>query len=754
MTYLARITIPTTADTGTTFTVPFEYMLRADTVVFLTVDVSDEEATPVLQVPGVNFTWNAQGQVVFGSAPAAGGAVFITRDSDLTELRARVQQGTLRAADINTIATQLLYLIQETSDAGIELGQTALRVPGSEVVAPLPSASNRSGKFLVFGPEGQPLLSSGTGGADSALRADLADSTKGDGLVAFNWATTYLSGSSGEKLQRGPIYLTDGDYYCQTSLANNGDAINRAFDKLDSWGGGIAVLPTGRGEIFNVQTSIVIPYGCTLQGQAMGAQAYGVVARAGSGLFADMQDFLIKMPRTGGSNQAVMNLGLFGDEQSAGAIKMGGDMELEDFTDMPRLDRLWINGFMANGAAGIINNCQRGLVTDVRVSQCWDLIVLPGQCGVDYTRGNLSSNDPAGHAIRSNGGTSGGVNFSMREFYFESCQGPKPNDFSNPGQYWVEGGGTEAMCYAPNPVVDPCIFFFGANASGKIYQRSVSWGMSAPGILGDNISGIVSYVRRPVGTGSLEVGATVAHMEYTRGLRDPGTTYKFFDGGDYTTMPIILPGTYGGTGFATIGDARAAYAVGNNSTYSARAQYAHGVRIQANGIYDQNQFPYRRLDPQVINGNVTVPDYTGEVTGPATTTVWTETYQPNELNSGRAIILHIQGRRTGTTGSKKLQLKITQTGISDIVIDLTLAATTADKFSGYLRLRAMGRLHQLVTVNMQDGTSQKLDHKQLISSGDFNPIDLNKAFTASLQCVLASGSGDKMLVYDVCEEPR
>lgn len=95
---------------ATTFSVTFPYIAQAD----VTATINGQSAT---------FTWVNSNTIQFASAPANGAVVQITRTSTINLASVTFSDGsTLRAADLNSEITQLLYGIQEAYD------QTLLQV--------------------------------------------------------------------------------------------------------------------------------------------------------------------------------------------------------------------------------------------------------------------------------------------------------------------------------------------------------------------------------------------------------------------------------------------------------------------------------------------------------------------------------------------------------------------------------------------------------------------------------------------------
>lgn len=143
----------------TTYAVPFEY-LSADDV---TVEVA---GSPVA------FTFISSGVVSVTPAPV--GDVYIYRTTDLGTAVTDFKNGAgLLASDLNSQVDQLLFAMQEASDAA----NVALRIPEGErdvVSVILPSATERAGRTLVFASDGSVDVSSDSYVDNVALAAQSA----------------------------------------------------------------------------------------------------------------------------------------------------------------------------------------------------------------------------------------------------------------------------------------------------------------------------------------------------------------------------------------------------------------------------------------------------------------------------------------------------------------------------------------------------------------------------------------------------
>lgn len=125
MSFLARTEV---ISDGTTDTVQltFPYLQQAHVGFFLQTDPD----TSSLLVPYTGtVTYLSETNVQINPVPASGQKIIAKRETPRDDLLARLTSpGTIQAGEINYIATQLLYLIQEALDAG--LGLEALDLTG------------------------------------------------------------------------------------------------------------------------------------------------------------------------------------------------------------------------------------------------------------------------------------------------------------------------------------------------------------------------------------------------------------------------------------------------------------------------------------------------------------------------------------------------------------------------------------------------------------------------------------------------
>lgn len=127
---------------------------------------------------------------------------------------------------------------------------------GQSLDMELPSAADRSGKYLAFNAVGEPIASTGTG-ADTGLRTDLANSTvssAGAGLVGFRHSSASSTARTVLARLRDTINVKDfgaiGD-----GVADDTSAIQAALDAIPN-SGAILLFPAGS---YRVTTTLILP---------------------------------------------------------------------------------------------------------------------------------------------------------------------------------------------------------------------------------------------------------------------------------------------------------------------------------------------------------------------------------------------------------------------------------------------------------------------------------------------------------------
>ncbi len=165
---------------STVFAVPFYFLdgthlevVKRDAAGIETVLVKDVHYT----VAGAAVP--AGGTITMLAAPASGEQLTIRRKVPITQTLDYVANDPFPAESHERGLDKGAMIDQQQAE---EISRS-LRAPVTDVaLASLPRAAGRSGKFLAFDAEGQPMASGGTGVGDSALREDLAGN---DGSAAI-----------------------------------------------------------------------------------------------------------------------------------------------------------------------------------------------------------------------------------------------------------------------------------------------------------------------------------------------------------------------------------------------------------------------------------------------------------------------------------------------------------------------------------------------------------------------------------------
>lgn len=114
---------------------------------------------------------------------ALGAAIYVERVTPITQLVDTQNNETILEDVLDAEFDKLTMIAQELGGKA----DRALLVPKGEAGYTLPAAATRASKFLAFGVDGSPVMSSGTG-ADAGLRTDLASSLLGTLLIAWKAA--------------------------------------------------------------------------------------------------------------------------------------------------------------------------------------------------------------------------------------------------------------------------------------------------------------------------------------------------------------------------------------------------------------------------------------------------------------------------------------------------------------------------------------------------------------------------------------
>ena len=191
--FLSRAAFPAVAPSVTSFTMPFPALIpdHIHLFVYPVGGVFETDARELVR--GVDYVWSSSGVATLlaplASTPTLEARRITPRDGLLT----RLTGGTVSAFILNTLSTQLLYLLQEESDAVLELTGRALQVPFPEAAFALPSAGNRADSIFAFDPTGKgdfsisasrlrQLIAAGFSPAVTQLAGNISYLANGDGM--------------------------------------------------------------------------------------------------------------------------------------------------------------------------------------------------------------------------------------------------------------------------------------------------------------------------------------------------------------------------------------------------------------------------------------------------------------------------------------------------------------------------------------------------------------------------------------------
>lgn len=171
----------------TEFPVPFKFFEDTDLLVIRQSALGIDSTL----TPNVDYTLTGAGDelggaLTMGSAPGAGEALNIILDPARLQNTDYVSNDAFPAESHERALDRLTQQNIRTRD----IVERTLRQPDGdfEQLDPLPGRSVRASKFLVFDADGNPSISVGTGGVDSALRTDLAVTTVGsDGAALIGY---------------------------------------------------------------------------------------------------------------------------------------------------------------------------------------------------------------------------------------------------------------------------------------------------------------------------------------------------------------------------------------------------------------------------------------------------------------------------------------------------------------------------------------------------------------------------------------
>ena len=119
----------------TQFTVPFEYIAKADVDVYVNTVLQLQQNTTSTADPShpqvvsgeitqgtalINYTFSNATTIQFNSAPANGAFVFIERTTDDTSIVTFTSGSTIRASELNTALEQVRFIAQEGTNTAQE----------------------------------------------------------------------------------------------------------------------------------------------------------------------------------------------------------------------------------------------------------------------------------------------------------------------------------------------------------------------------------------------------------------------------------------------------------------------------------------------------------------------------------------------------------------------------------------------------------------------------------------------------------
>lgn len=175
---------PYTAN-GVTVTFPFTFKVLSTSQVSVVIRVDGVDTTVSTGSYAVTLSGSSpsSGSVVFNTAPTSGEIYVLlspefSQDIEFADGAAWIAKPVNDGYDQSALRDQSLK-----RDVG-----RALLAPVGEVLAQLPLATERAGKFQAYDAAGDPVMASGTG-ADAALRSDIAQ-TSGTSLLGFIQSAT------------------------------------------------------------------------------------------------------------------------------------------------------------------------------------------------------------------------------------------------------------------------------------------------------------------------------------------------------------------------------------------------------------------------------------------------------------------------------------------------------------------------------------------------------------------------------------
>lgn len=159
----------------------------------------------VVKTLGVDYTIagigvESGGTVTFSVAPVALAAIDLVREVPLNRTTDYQYSGEFESDVVNRDFDRLVMMMQ---DSDLALANTIRLPPGDDSSGVLPNAADRALKGLAFDSNGDILLTAASGNAD-VLAAALASNTTptlGGGLVGFDPAQAYATGTVGDGIK-------------------------------------------------------------------------------------------------------------------------------------------------------------------------------------------------------------------------------------------------------------------------------------------------------------------------------------------------------------------------------------------------------------------------------------------------------------------------------------------------------------------------------------------------------------------------
>ena len=252
--------------TQTQFTIPFEYIARADVDVYIDTVLQLQQNTTSTADPThpqvisgdiaqgtalINYTFSNDTTIVFNSAPANGAFIFIERTTDDTSIVTFTPGSTIRAQELNSALEQVRFIAQEGSNTArdgatpskensLSIDARGLRIENLADANTDDDAVNRGqlGKVITDDLlEGEAIdLTDTTGGTNSNKQVTISveDSSKtnkgavtineGEGIdVTYTNGNAVIAGEDSSKTNKGVVSINEGHAIGVTYTA--GDAV-------------------------------------------------------------------------------------------------------------------------------------------------------------------------------------------------------------------------------------------------------------------------------------------------------------------------------------------------------------------------------------------------------------------------------------------------------------------------------------------------------------------------------------------------